>query len=77
MNLSPSPSRGRIPLPLYNFLSQVFRHAPLALRSCPVHPAWLIRSDSRKVRRTGDNIMSNGMNGDCFDEGRSNVLRTL
>ncbi|CAG8014902.1 unnamed protein product [Penicillium salamii] len=44
----PSPSRGFIPLRLYNFLSQV-RHAPLALRNCPVHPARLLRSDNRRV----------------------------
>ncbi|CAG8082571.1 unnamed protein product [Penicillium salamii] len=43
-------------------------HAPLALRSCPVHPARLIRSDSRRVRRTGYNIISNGTNGNCLDE---------
>ncbi|CAG7934731.1 unnamed protein product [Penicillium salamii] len=34
------------------------RHASLALRSCPVHPARLLRSDSRRVRRTGYNMMS-------------------
>ncbi|CAG8947826.1 unnamed protein product [Penicillium salamii] len=46
----------------------VVRHAPFALRSCSVHPRRLIRSDSRRVRRTGYNIMSNGMDSDCFDE---------
>ncbi|CAG8070589.1 unnamed protein product [Penicillium salamii] len=74
MNLSPSPSRGLIPLRLYNFLSQLLCHAPLALRSCPVHPAQLIRSDSRRVRRSGYSIMSNGMNGDCIDEDNSPLL---
>jgi hypothetical protein len=58
MNLWPSASRGLVTLRLYNFLSQVVRHAPLALRSCPVHPARLLRSDSRRVRQTGYNIMS-------------------
>ncbi|CAG8880506.1 unnamed protein product [Penicillium salamii] len=56
----PSPSRGFIPLRLYNFLSQLIRHAPLALRNCPVHPARLLRSDKRRVRQTGYNIMSTG-----------------
>ncbi|CAG8005692.1 unnamed protein product [Penicillium salamii] len=51
MNLSPSPSQGLIPLRLYIFLSQVVRHAPLALGSCPVHPARLLRSDNRRVRQ--------------------------
>ncbi|CAG8000317.1 unnamed protein product, partial [Penicillium salamii] len=53
------------------------RHVPLGLRSCPVHPARLIRSDSRRVRRTVYNIMSNGMNGDCIDKDNSNMLQTL
>ena len=56
-----------IPLRVYIFLSQVLRHAPLALGIYPVYPARLIRSDSCGVRRTGYNIMSNGMNGDCID----------
>ncbi|CRL30523.1 unnamed protein product [Penicillium camemberti] len=52
----------------------VLRHAPLALGIYPVYPARLIRSDSCGVRRTGYNIMSNGMNGDCIDRDNCNAL---
>jgi hypothetical protein len=44
------------------------RRAPLGLRSCALHPARLPRSDSRRVRRTGDNSCQHGMDGDCIDE---------
>ncbi|CAG8272995.1 unnamed protein product [Penicillium salamii] len=43
-------------------------HAPLTLRSWPVHPAWLFRSDSQRLRRTDTTSCQHGVNGDCIDK---------